>query len=130
MRWPSSSILSTNSCCILMFLGESFLGLQRIGLVDPVSISCTTASVRPVIGGPRGRKRVYMFSKQIGCARWSLVSSLAASSTSSKCGGSLHSPALRSVSRVPICCMSILDIPLFTCSLGAHVSTTDRKHGL
>ena len=66
--WPSSSILSTSSCCILIFLGESFLGLQRIGLVDPVSISCTTASVRPVIGVPGYRKRVDMFSQQIGCA--------------------------------------------------------------
>ena len=36
------------------------------------------------------------------------MSSLAASSMSSKCGGSLHSPALRSVSRVPICCMACI----------------------
>ena len=50
--WPSSNILSTSSSCILIFLGDNFLGLQRIGLVDPVSISCTTASVRPVIGVP------------------------------------------------------------------------------
>ena len=48
----SSSILSTSSCCILIFLGDNFLGLHRIGLVDPVSMSCTTASVRPVIGVP------------------------------------------------------------------------------
>ena len=40
--------------------------------------------------------------------RWSLVSSLAASSTSRKCGGSMHSPALRSVSRVPIFCMACI----------------------
>ena len=59
--WPSSNILSTSSCCILIFLGDSFLGLQRIGLVDPVSISCTTASVRPVIGVPGAGIYVYMF---------------------------------------------------------------------
>ena len=40
--------------------------------------------------------------------RWSLVSSLAASSTSSKCGGSVHSPALRSVSRVTMFCMACI----------------------
>ena len=41
-------------------------------------------------------------------ARWSLVRSLAASSTSSKCGGSTHSPALHSVSRVPMFCMACI----------------------
>ena len=66
--WPSSSNLSTSSCCILIFLGDSFLGLQRIGLVDPVSISSSIVSVRPVIGVPGYRKRVDMFSQKIGCA--------------------------------------------------------------
>ena len=41
-------------------------------------------------------------------ARWSLLRSLAASSTSSKWGGSAHSPALLSVSRVPMCCMACI----------------------
>ena len=83
--WPSSNILSTNSCCVLIFLGDNFLGLQRIGLVDPVSISCTTASVRPVIGVP-GAGNVFMcFARRLAAhARWSLVRSLAASSTSSR----------------------------------------------
>ena len=46
-----------------------------------------------------------MFSQQIGCARWSLVSPLSASSTSIKWGGSLSSPVLRSVARVPMFCI-------------------------
>ena len=105
--WPSSSILSTSSCCILIFLGESSLGLQRIGLVDPVSISCTTASVRPVIGVPGARNVwICLASRLAACVRWSLVSPLAASSTSIKWGGSLSSPVLRSVARVPMLCMS------------------------
>ena len=104
--WPSSSILSTSSCCILIFLGDNFLGLQHIGLVHPVSISCTTASVRPVIGVPGAGNVCMCLAKRLAArARWSLVSSLAASSTSSKCGGSMHSPALRSVSRVPTFCI-------------------------
>ena len=40
--------------------------------------------------------------------RWSLVRSLAASSTSSKWGESAHSPALLSVSRVPMFCMACI----------------------
>ena len=66
--WHSSNILSTNSCCILIFLGDCFLGLQRIGLVDPVSISCTTASIWSEIGVP-GAGNVFMCFARRSAAR-------------------------------------------------------------
>ena len=74
-----------------------------------MSISCTTASVRPVIGDPGAGNVCMCLAKRLAArARWLLVISLAASSTSIKCGGSAHSPALRSVSRVPMCCMAFI----------------------
>ena len=106
--WPSSSILSTSSCCILIFLGDNFLGLQRIGLVDPVSISCTTASVRPVIGVPGAGNVCMCLAKRLAARALVAREFARCVEYSSKCGGSMHSPALRSVSRVPIFCMACI----------------------
>ena len=63
----------------------------------------------PVIGDPGAGNVCMCLAKMlVAHARWSLVSSLAASSTSIKCGGSAHSPVLRSVSRVSMCCMACI----------------------
>ena len=89
---PSSNILSTNSCWIFIFFGDSFLGLHLIGLVEPVSMSCITVSVRPVIGVPDAGKVFTCFANKVAArARWLVVNSVAASSTSIKCGGSAPS---------------------------------------
>ena len=67
-------------------------------------MSCITASVRPVIGVPGAGKVFTCFaSKAAARARWLLVNSVAASSTSIKCGGSAPSSVFISVSREPIC---------------------------
>ena len=39
--------------------------LHRIGLVEPVSISCTTASVRPVIGVPGAGNVLTCLAKRV-----------------------------------------------------------------
>ena len=58
-------------------------------------------------------------------ARWSLFRSLAASSTSSKCGGCAHSPALRSVSRVPMFCMACISS---TCAMRVRTGIMTGFH--
>ena len=101
---PSSNILSTNSCWIFIFFGDNFLGLHLIGLVEPVSMSCMTASVRPVIGVPgAGKVWTCLANKVAARARWLDVNSVAASNTSIKCCGSAPSSVCDSVPREPIC---------------------------
>ena len=51
-------------------------------------MSCITASVRPVIGVPGAGKVFTCFAGKVAArARWLVVNSVAASSTSIKCGG-------------------------------------------